>query len=263
MKLQKALLFLLLIPSASILFTSCEPEPIADFQSSKTTALTGEVIQFTSTSTDAYNFSWVFGDGATSTLENPTHIYTEAGNYMVSLTVQSKSGRSVSTSMTNIIIEYANEIRYEGNHFPLTKAYLGYFGDWGDNDAYNFDLSLTSDGIITTQDETSGQGEMVILEMWSASPQILLPGSYVYSLVDMAQSITYGGLAFNFDAAAETGDFYEIVGGTVFVENIGLNSRFTINLLLDNGKEAKVYYTGPILATFDYSGFRGTKKHTR
>lgn len=263
MKLQKALLFLILIPSAILLFTACEPEPIADFHSSKTTALTGEVIQFTSTSTDAYHFSWEFGDGATSTLENPTHTYTEAGNYMVGLTVQSKSGRSVSTSMTNIVIEYANEIRYEGNHFPLTKAYLGYFGDWGDNDAYNFDLTLTSEGIMTTQDDTWGQGDLVILEMWSASPQILLPGSYVYSLVDMAQSITFGGLAFNFNAATETGEFHDIVGGTAFVENIGLNYRFTINLLLDNGKEAKVYYTGPILATFDYSDFRGTKKHKR
>jgi PKD repeat protein len=254
---------LMIIIATALFFISCEPEPIADFYSSKTAALTGEVIQFTSTSTDAYDFSWTFGDGATSSLENPTHTYTEAGNFMVGLTVQSKSGKSVSTSNMNITIEYANEIRYEGMNFPLTKAYLAYFGDWGDNDAYNFDLTLTSEGIISTQDSTWGNGELMILEMWSASPQFLLPGSYVYSLVDMAQSITYGGLAFNLDAATDTGDFYDVVAATAYVENIGLNSKFTITLLLNNGKEAKVYYTGPILAIFDYSDFRGNKKHSK
>ncbi len=43
-------------------------------------------VEFTNNS-DAGNYNWVFGDGETSTEENPTHTYTEPGTYTVSLTI--------------------------------------------------------------------------------------------------------------------------------------------------------------------------------
>ena len=45
-------------------------------------------VHFTDTSTDNPNrWYWDFGDGHTSTLQNPTHTYTTAGNHIVTLTV--------------------------------------------------------------------------------------------------------------------------------------------------------------------------------
>lgn len=48
----------------------------------------------------AYN--WDFGDGETSTDENPSHTYSEAGSYAVRLTITSSQG-SVSTTQSDLI----------------------------------------------------------------------------------------------------------------------------------------------------------------
>ena len=45
-----------------------------------------EAIQFTNTSVNAVSYFWNFGDGFTSTNENPTHIFSSAGNFNVVLT---------------------------------------------------------------------------------------------------------------------------------------------------------------------------------
>ena len=44
-----------------------------------------------------YTYRWVFGDGSTSTLQNPAHTYESPGTYVVTLTV--KDSRSVSSVM--------------------------------------------------------------------------------------------------------------------------------------------------------------------
>lgn len=49
-------------------------------------------MQFTNTSEDAVSYLWDFGDGFTSTSENPSHIYTVAGNYNVTLTSMNSDG---------------------------------------------------------------------------------------------------------------------------------------------------------------------------
>lgn len=64
-------------------------------------------IQFTDTTKATYgtvnSWSWNFGDsvpGNTSTLQNPTHTYIAAGNYLVSLTATSSKGCSNTNSQT-------------------------------------------------------------------------------------------------------------------------------------------------------------------
>src|SRR5205085_187853 len=42
---------------------------------------------FTDSSTNAVGWFWDFGDGTTSTAENPQHTYTSPGNYQVTLTI--------------------------------------------------------------------------------------------------------------------------------------------------------------------------------
>ncbi|MGB9724011.1 MAG: S8 family serine peptidase [Chloroflexia bacterium] len=67
------------------------PLPQASFESNSPVCL-GETAVFTNTSRNATSYLWSFGDGITSTLENPTHLYTEAGTYTVLLTATNDAG---------------------------------------------------------------------------------------------------------------------------------------------------------------------------
>jgi hypothetical protein len=58
-------------------------------------------VQFTDSSTGSpTSFAWDFGDGATSTAQNPSHTYQDPGVYTVTLTVTTANGQSASGSET-------------------------------------------------------------------------------------------------------------------------------------------------------------------
>ena len=57
------------------------PQPIVQF--TQTQLL--DTVYFTNNSTNADSYLWYFGDGDTSTVENPVHHYSQAGNYDVKL----------------------------------------------------------------------------------------------------------------------------------------------------------------------------------
>ncbi len=71
--------------------------PVASFNYSAA----GLTVDFTDTSTDPDGFivswEWNFGDGTTSTLQNPTHTFDTANTYIVSLTVTDDDGDNGST----------------------------------------------------------------------------------------------------------------------------------------------------------------------
>ena len=72
------------------------PSPVASFVANYTIGCIPVNIQFTDKSTSPtgsiVSWQWDFGDGATSTAPNPSHTYSNAGFYSVSLTVTSSSG---------------------------------------------------------------------------------------------------------------------------------------------------------------------------
>ena len=63
-----------------------ETMPIASFEA-PTLICTNTEVRFVNSSTNAIAYHWDFGDDKTSDCENPTHKYTEAGEYIVTLTV--------------------------------------------------------------------------------------------------------------------------------------------------------------------------------
>ena len=69
-----------------------EPLPVADFTFSNS-GLSSKVT-FTNKSTNAASYLWNFGNGATSTDENPTISYGSSGAYTVSLKVTNSTGTS-------------------------------------------------------------------------------------------------------------------------------------------------------------------------
>lgn len=67
----------------------------------------GDTTQFTANLSQAYSsLIWDFGDGTTSMLENPTHVYTTSGSFMVTLNVtEAMTGQVFTDSQTITIYE--------------------------------------------------------------------------------------------------------------------------------------------------------------
>jgi len=76
----------------------------ASIQYSPTVVYENQLVSFTSNSDGAVSWSWDFGDGNTSTQENPVHAYTTMGSYTVTLTATDANGCSVSSTQTITII---------------------------------------------------------------------------------------------------------------------------------------------------------------
>jgi PKD repeat protein len=76
------------------------PAPVASFTA---TPVSGHTIQFADTSTGPPTaWSWDFGDGGTSSAQNPSHPYAAAGNYSVKLTVSNAGGSSQTVKVVTV-----------------------------------------------------------------------------------------------------------------------------------------------------------------
>jgi PKD repeat protein len=62
-------------------------------------------VQFTDKSTDAYYWSWNFGDKTTSTLQSPMHKFTKEGKYTVTLTVKNAAGGNTEKKTSYITVK--------------------------------------------------------------------------------------------------------------------------------------------------------------
>jgi PKD repeat protein len=128
--------------------------PVADFHADITTGSSPLTVQFTDdTTNNPIHWDWTFGDGTTSTQQNPCHTYNNIGTYTVSLNVynniagDSKSKINYITVVDNsppnipekptgpIIGRVGEELSFttvttDPDHDDL----LNYFWNWGDGD---------------------------------------------------------------------------------------------------------------------------------
>jgi uncharacterized repeat protein (TIGR01451 family) len=79
--------------------------PVADFTADNTSGSDSLTVKFTDTS-ENYPTSWLwdFGDGTTSTEQNPTHTYTTPGVYTVKLTASNLAGNDTMTKTDYITV---------------------------------------------------------------------------------------------------------------------------------------------------------------
>ena len=84
---------------------SAPAAPVAAFTATPTSTSINTNVTFTDQSTNTpTSWSWNFGDGTTSTLQNPTHAYTTAGTYSVSLTATNAQGSNTLTKSNYITV---------------------------------------------------------------------------------------------------------------------------------------------------------------
>jgi PKD repeat protein len=117
-------IILILFLALLVFLSSCEEEknpPVASFQHSSNSYEIGDTIYFTSTSELADEYEWNFGDGNSSTEENPFHIYDLSWSYNVTLKVTNKDGSNETSENINIKdpTVLAFHVTYNGEDFPL------------------------------------------------------------------------------------------------------------------------------------------------
>jgi len=94
---------------------------IADFNY---TTIDSAAFNFVNTSINATNYFWDFGDGNTSTLENPTNTYNNFGEYIVSLTVYDCGDTLIQLDTVTAYVVSTNQltenVRFELSPNPTT-----------------------------------------------------------------------------------------------------------------------------------------------
>jgi PKD repeat protein len=86
--------------------------PVANFVADKLSIIAGESISFTFTGNygnTPSEFQWDFGDGTTSSAENPVHTYYNTGNFTVELLIEDANGDSSIAIRTDYIEVVADE----------------------------------------------------------------------------------------------------------------------------------------------------------
>lgn len=122
---------------------------VIDFEVTSAVGCDTLAVNFTDLTTPANsvsNWLWEFGDGNTATVENPTHIYQNAGVYDVTLTITDDGG-CVSTLTIDNAVDY---IPYPTPNFNV-NATVGCIGD-------DFEFTNTSTGNATSYLWNFGDG---------------------------------------------------------------------------------------------------------
>ncbi|RJE73369.1 collagenase [Pseudoalteromonas sp. MSK9-3] len=119
-------------------------------------ALIGQDISFSSagsndTDGSITSYLWAFGDGATSTLADPTHNYQSAGNYNASLQVTDNDGNTA-TDSANVMVSASNQA-------PVANANGPYAVELGEAITFSSAGSSDPDGTITAYAWAFGDGQ--------------------------------------------------------------------------------------------------------
>ncbi|NOT28837.1 MAG: PKD domain-containing protein [Planctomycetes bacterium] len=151
--------------------------PVANFSSSAVSGTAPLVVNFTDLSTgNRYARLWDFGDGAFSVLQNPTHTFTTAGAFSVSLTAFGPGGLNTKLTVVSVAppggpgAPTANfSVNRTAGNVPLTvnftnlstgeqTSWLWNFGDGSTSVAQSPAHTYTTAGLFTVSLTATGPG---------------------------------------------------------------------------------------------------------
>lgn len=160
--MKKHFVILLALTASLLSLVSCEEEPVASFTVSSTLVGTNQNVTFTNTSADADHFEWFFGDGTSSTDENPTHSYSQQGNYIVTLVAYSKSGRKLDDAYQAYVwvLNPYEVIFHNPTYTPITITVTNYGTQTIPVDgSVTFEVFTSSPSFTATTYETFSNGD--------------------------------------------------------------------------------------------------------
>jgi PKD repeat protein len=111
----------------------------AQFSADSTLIVVGDTVTFTNESEGSYDsFEWDFGDGSTSTDENPTHTYSVRGQYSVTLAIDGLGGAHTVTKTDYIKVYTQASADFSadvilvgvGDTITFTDSSIGDYNSW-------------------------------------------------------------------------------------------------------------------------------------
>lgn len=100
--------------------------PVADFAGTPVSGSAPLTVQFTDLSTGQPGaWSWDFGDGGSSSAQNPSYTYAAAGTYSVSLTASSACGSDLVTKTGYITVSEPEPMAYAQSDIPVAGTVTG------------------------------------------------------------------------------------------------------------------------------------------
>ncbi|GAB4295057.1 MAG: hypothetical protein Kow0068_19820 [Marinilabiliales bacterium] len=176
--------------NATILNVSLVPDvPVADFSASETTSCNGQ-IDFTCLTGGVDTWLWDFGDGNTSTLENPTHTYTSNGTYTVTLTVSNCNGANSDTEIKT-------------NYITINAPAVPTVTDGSNCGPGSVSLSANASGTIEWYDASTG-GNLVNTGTNYTTPSLTNTTTYYVENVETNSTTYYVGNT----ASSSSGSFH-------------------------------------------------------
>ncbi len=159
----------------------------------------GNLVQFTDSSLNAQTWLWNFGDGDSSTLQNPTHLYSTTGSFTVSLITSDNLGCSSHYIFSNPIVVHpvptasATTIDTVGCS-PLTSTFTqnsinatSYLWNFGDPASGALNTATTSTATHTYNNAGAYQPYFVAYNNFGCSDTMWLPKTINVNQTPVAQ----------------------------------------------------------------------------
>lgn len=102
--------------------------PVSNFSSNSSSSCTGTVSFYDQSTTNTTSWLWDFGDGNTSSSQNPTHTYTQSGSYDVQLISSNSYGTDTSYYPNFVQVFLAGYSPIPANCIPNTQVTTSGFG---------------------------------------------------------------------------------------------------------------------------------------
>lgn len=156
------------------------------FSAAPTTGLAPLAVKFTDTTGQLSNWAWDFGDGTTSTAQNPAHTYASGGLYTVTLTGRLSDGTIGQITKTNAIT--VSQTLWSANDRPAQAAIP-------DSQPVNVGMRFytSKSGTITGLRFYKGMANTGrhIANLWSTSGQKLAEAAFVNETASGWQQVIF------------------------------------------------------------------------
>lgn len=160
---------------------------VVDFSVEPPSAEVGETFVFTDLSTGAVSWQWDFGDGGTSTVQYPEHIYAFPGEWTITLTAQNADGAEGSAVHSVLVVVVPNS----------RKLLLHFNGD--DHST----VIIDQEGHVIDSEALVGSPELTTSVKQFGTASLLLDGGSFIIIASSADYAISNTTALTFDCWAQ------------------------------------------------------------